>query len=151
MDYYGYADQTEINCKMHGTFNIIPYMHLRGSACPGCTSPKSKKEIKWLNSLNVPKDKNHRQVLLDFNNEKYFIADGFDEKTNTVYEFHGDYYHGNLNIFDTEKINTKIYKTFGELYQKTIEREKLIKDAGFNLITIWEEEWDKIVKLNKSV
>jgi hypothetical protein len=36
--------------------------------------------------------------------------------------------------------------TFGDLYKRTLEREKIIKEAGYKLITIWESDWLKIKK-----
>lgn len=32
--------------------------------------------------------------------------------------------------------------TAKELYDRTKERELQIIDAGYNLVTIWEQEWD---------
>ena len=39
-------------------------------------------------------------------------------------------------------------KTFGELYEKTIEKEQMIKNLGYNLVVMWEYDWNKI---NKSI
>lgn len=36
----------------------------------------------------------------------------------------------------------------GYLYKKTLEREQKIKDLGYNLVVMWESDWNKI---NKSV
>lgn len=36
----------------------------------------------------------------------------------------------------------------GTLYKRTINREQKIKDLGYNLITIWESDWNKV---NKSI
>ena len=77
-----------------------------------------------------------------------FKADGYCKETNTIYEFHGDYGHGNPNIYHGSQFNKTTKRTFGELYQSTISKEQQIKDMGFNLITIWESEW---IKLNKSI
>lgn len=38
---------------------------------------------------------------------------------------------------DPEKINPISKTTFGELYKRTIEREEIIKSAGYNLIVKW--------------
>ena len=32
-------------------------------------------------------------------------------------------------------------KTFGSLYQKTLEKEKELKQLGYNVIYIWEKQW----------
>jgi hypothetical protein len=77
-----------------------------------------------------------------------FKADGYCEETNTIYEYHGDYWHGNPAKFDRNEINKRTKCTFGKLYEKTLKREQQIKDMGFNLITIWESDW---IKLNKFV
>ncbi|MGI0075886.1 MAG: DUF7487 domain-containing protein [Nitrosopumilaceae archaeon] len=74
-------------------------------------------------------------------NTKYF-ADGYCKKTNTIYEFYGDVFHGNPNLFRSDikchPFNRDM--TAGELYQKTIERENIIKSLGYNLETMWENE-----------
>jgi len=41
----------------------------------------------------------------------------------------------------SNKTNKHNKKTFGELYDKTLKKEKLIKSAGYNLITIWENDY----------
>ena len=74
----------------------------------------------------------------------YIWADGWCKKSHTVYEFHGDVWHGNPEIFSEEDRchpkNKSI--TAGELYRKTKERENAIMAAGFNLEVIWEKDWD---------
>lgn len=34
----------------------------------------------------------------------------------------------------------------GDLYQKTIDRENLIKSLDYNLVVIWEDEWMELRK-----
>jgi hypothetical protein len=60
-----------------------------------------------------------------------------------VYEFHGSYFHGDPKIYNKDDINLLTKKTYGELYKNTIERELLIKNNGYNLITIWENYYCK--------
>ena len=77
--------------------------------------------------------------------EKYIWLDGYCEQTNTVYEFHGDVWHGNPNVYSAEVECHPHIKgeegTAGYLYMRTLERESAIKDLGFNLVTIWENDW----------
>jgi hypothetical protein len=71
------------------------------------------------------------------------IADGFDPLINTVYEFYGDYWHGNpRDKRGPNHLNKKKGQTFKELYEKTILREKILLSYGYKLITIWEMDWD---------
>ena len=77
---------------------------------------------------------------LDIDNKIYY-CDGFCKDTNTIYEFYGDFFHGNPNIYNNEDINKLTKKSFGELYDKTIERENVLKNQGYNLISIWENDY----------
>lgn len=80
--------------------------------------------------------------------ETKYRADGYCKETNTIYEFHGDYWHGNPKLFDKDKMNMVSKKTFGELYQRTLEKEEIIKKLGYNLVVMWERDW---INLNRSV
>ncbi len=68
-------------------------------------------------------------------------ADGYCRETNTIYEFYGDYWHGNPKVFEDTVYNKSQNKTMGEIYQNTIIRENRIKELGYNLVTIWENEF----------
>ena len=74
-------------------------------------------------------------------NTRYRV-DGYHKDTNTVYEFYGDYFHGNPNVHDSNHYNKLVYKTMGELYQKTIDRENTIKELGYNIISIWYSDYN---------
>ena len=63
------------------------------------------------------------------------------KKSNTIYEFQGDYWHGNPDIYDSNSINKKIGITFGELYFNTIHKNNILKDKGYNVIEMWENDW----------
>jgi hypothetical protein len=73
-----------------------------------------------------------------------FKADGYCKDTNTVFEFAGSYWHGDPRVYDSGEYNRVSKKTFGELYSKTVEREKVIKDMGFNIVVMWEMDWTLI-------
>lgn len=111
---------------------------IKSTGCPHCSKIISKPESKWLDSLNIKKE--YRQFSLKLFN-KNIRADGYCPATNTVYEFYGDYWHGNPKKYKSKDLNEMCKKTFGILFDKTIKREKLIKAAGYKLITIWESDW----------
>ena len=148
---YGYSNFVYINnttkgridCPDHGSFFQTPHHHLQGQGCPKCCNTVSKSETAWLNNLGIPNDKEHRQVTIKIGKKKYRV-DGFDPKTNTVYEFDGDFFHGNQSLYKKEDINPVTKTTFGKLYEKTCNKHRQIKEAGYNLITIWESDWKKI-------
>ncbi|MGI0075846.1 MAG: DUF7487 domain-containing protein [Nitrosopumilaceae archaeon] len=71
-------------------------------------------------------------------------VDGYCEETNTVYEFYGDLFHGNPEIFESHvQCNPFSDLPAGKLFQKTIEREKIIKKLSYNIIIKWENTFKK--------
>jgi hypothetical protein len=136
-----------ITCKIHGDFIQLPNDHLNGCGCQKCSVGNySKMCIKWLNKImekeNIfiqhAENLGEKEIIINKKNIKF---DGYCEKTNTVYEFNGDFWHGNPKKYKSTDINPLNKKTFGELYNDTIERENIIKRLGYNLITIWESEY----------
>lgn len=74
-----------------------------------------------------------------------FRADGYCEENNTIYEFHGNIWHGNPRIYLPEdRPNPYAETTAGQLYEKTLIKESIIRKKGFNLVVMWEDQWDKI-------
>jgi hypothetical protein len=92
----------------------------------------SKNETKWLDSLNVPV----RQKWLE---DIRYSVDGFDPSTNTVFLYHGRFWHGCPVKFDPEMIHPILKIKMKQLYDRTIMIENRIRLAGYNLITIWGE------------
>jgi hypothetical protein len=123
-------------CPYHGNFWQRAVYHLQGCDCPKCAlNGISEGETIWLNGLDIKE----RQVTLVIDNKKIKV-DGYDRDNNTIYEYYGNYWHGNPQVFEPEDMNKSVGLTFGELYQKTLDRERLIKKAGFNLIIKWETD-----------
>jgi G:T-mismatch repair DNA endonuclease (very short patch repair protein) len=136
-------DKIKMICKIHGAFWQTPANHIHGKqGCPLCCINKSKKEADWLNKLGIPNDKDHRGVSIKYPGHR-LVVDGFIPETNTVYEFYGDYWHGNLNVFDGDKLNSQVGKTFKELNDKVVKREELLKSDGYNIVSIWENDYDR--------
>lgn len=142
-DFKNSQSNVNITCKHHGLFKQSASRHVNGHGCPSCRTYVSKSEINWLNSLSIPE--NCRQKILFINNKKIKV-DAYVAENNTIYEFYGDYWHGNPKIFKPDLINTRTssHKTMQELYDTTMAREKLIKNAGYNLVSIWEDDWKKL-------
>lgn len=156
VNYKGSNVKIKIICDIHGIFEKTPDNHLHKTnpqGCPKCKTNKqySNAQIQWLNFIQA---KDNIIIQHAENSNEYqipntkFKADGYCVETNIIYEYYGDYWHGNPNVFQCDEFNKTTKCTFGELYQKTLEREQQIRDMGFNLITIWESDW---IKLNKCV
>jgi hypothetical protein len=132
-----------VNCKIHGAFVTTRTGHIwyqRG--CPKCyPGNRSWVEIQWLNSLGISDSDRQKRVKL---NGKHYLVDGL--VGNTVYEFWGDYWHGNPKVFDLDNKNTTNGKTFRDLYNNTMKKRKMILDAGYQLVEIWEHDFRKVIK-----
>ena len=142
VDYVGNHRKVEIICKKHGSFWVTPNLHLRGKeGCPKCIHRISKNEIEFLNHLKIPNTVKCRQVYIS--NKQ---VDGYDEASSTIYEFLGDYYHGNPLIYDRKKYNPTCNKTYGKLYNLTLDKFRKLKKEGYNVKYIWESDWKKFRK-----
>ena len=96
-------------------------------------------EIEWLDSLAIPQG--NRNVWINVNSQKFNV----DALINgTIYEYYGDYWHGNPKRFDPERINVHAGITMQELYEHTTTREQTLRDAGYVMITMWESDWIKL-------
>ena len=131
-----------ILCRRHGEFNQTPFDHLRGKGCPRCQN--TYKQNKWLDILGIPDDKNHREVTIKIGNSR-FRVDGYDPDTKTIYEFNGDSWHGNPEIFNGNDINRATKTSYGFLYTRTLNKSHTLSNSGYNVVSIWESDFDKEV------
>ena len=142
VEYVGSKNIIIIICSIHGSFKQNPHNHLNGKGCPSCSHRVSKPEKAWIKSFNNPNIVSN--ITINVNSKKYSV-DGFDPLTNTVYEFNGDFWHGNPKFYKSSDVNRANKKTYGELYEKTLEKEKALKSAGYKVISIWENDFKEIV------
>lgn len=136
-----------IICSEHGDFLQTPAAHLGGAGCPTCTHSISAGETEWLDYLGVPNIVGvNRNPTIRIGDKRY-KPDGFDPATNTWYEFHGDYYHGNLKLYEPDFINAINKKTMQELFERTVSKSRAIRNAGYNLVSIWASDWEEMKKI----
>jgi hypothetical protein len=135
--------------KGHEEFKQEPNHHLKGNGCPKCPIGKqfSKISIDWLESF--AKD-NNVYILHGANEGEFLIpnsrfkADGYCKETNTIFEFHGCFWHGCLKCFPNQnEENRLLKKTYGELYESTFKKKQWIFSQNYNYVEIWECEWKK--------
>jgi hypothetical protein len=138
--YLGALNKVKIICKKHGEFEQTPANHLCGKGCSKCCNNISKQEISFLNYIGV----SERNIKIKEWKRK--PVDGYDPKTNTIYEFLGDYWHGNPVKFKSTNLNNHTKKTFGELYEKTFFNLNRLKSFGYTVKYIWENDWDRFKK-----
>ncbi len=142
MIYNGMYNKIIITCEKHGNFEKTPIdFYHKERLCPKCINRcKSNDETKWLDELNIPID--NRNIYIKFG-KKTFCVDGIDYDNKVIYEFYGDFFHGNPNVYKKDDTNPLLKETYGELYDKTMKKEKMILDSGYKLETIWESEYKK--------
>ena len=132
-----------IVCKDHGVFQQTPDYHLSGGICPKCSnrSPYSKAACNWLTELQ----KTVPDLQWAYNEGEHKIkdsnyrADGYSPSTNTIYEFHGCYWHGCSckEGYAKSEIEKELHL---ERRVKTKEREAFITSKGYTLVVVWEHE-----------
>ena len=113
-------------------------------------SLKYDKMFDWLDWLM--KTENYEiQHKLNTGREKKigpFFVDGYDERRETIFEFNGCYYHGHQCRL-TEKVkNENWLRNQPELLKRTELRRKYINNEGYNVMSIWECDYDNLVKDN---
>ena len=77
----------------HGDFVVTPNHHLTGHGCPKCSRNISKPETNFLDLIGVPETNRQKRI-------GSFVVDGYDLNTSTIYEFDGDFFHGNPDIYE---------------------------------------------------
>ena len=74
------------------------------------------------------------------------FVDGFDETTKTVYEFHGCFHYGCIKCFPNNrhrKHNCHPDRTILEIYEATQRKTRMLQQAGYRVIEMWECEFLK--------
>ena len=95
---------------------------------------------------------NHGEIFLGQHN---LPVDGFHKESNTVFQFHGCVFHG-CQKSDCSKtkgysINPINGKNYSELYQDTKEKEDYFRCLGYNVLSIFECEWEFVKSNSESV
>jgi len=89
-----------------------------------------------LDLLNISEE--NREILLP---DLKITVDAFVPETSTAYEFLGDYWHGNPDVYDLKLFNRNSKKTFGQLYEETKDRLSQLREAGYKVVYIWERDF----------
>lgn len=154
-------DKITIICKIHGEFEKYSGDHISRNNPQGCQKCRPKKHSKisidWLNYMKVYDnvDIQHNGNITNNGEHRiqssFYHSDGYCKETNTIYEFHGSYWHGDPNMFSPERLNATNNKSFGELYQNTLKKIKHCKNEGYNVVECWESDWRSGIKAVKKL
>lgn len=139
------------NCKRGHIWEAqINSRSSHGVGCPECSGFRrySRAQIVWLEQIAREEDIviKHGEAYGEHYIRDVGFVDGFCEETNTVYEFHGDFWHGHPGRYNPDHINSVNKETYRDLYEYTVARDKLILSLGYNLVVKWETEIPKYVE-----
>jgi hypothetical protein len=142
VDYRNSKTKVRMLCDKHGEFLQLPHNHIQHrTGCPKCGRNISNPEVEWLNWLNIPEQ--YRQKTLIIHGQKVKV-DAFDPTRNVVYEFWGDFFHGNPEVFNLDDTNPKNKHTYRYLFDRTQAKREMLVNAGYVLHEIWENDWKKL-------
>ena len=148
--------------KNHLTPNTIAVEPVRGWR--GANVNNSLKALQWLyfHETQIPKQGATQDRIRHVRNggeqsvrtaSKLYFVDGYDPITRTVYEFHGCIFHGCPSCYPVRNVRNYAApdRTVEELYAATIASRMDLLRAGFNVLEIWECQWDHQVRTNAAV
>lgn len=143
----------EIICPKHGSHTTRFFNHEKGHGCPSCIRVSSRVQIQWLEYRSIrdgfiQHSSNLGEYVVP---DTKFCVDGYQKETNTIYEFQGDYWHGNPDIYDLNEMNKTVNETFGTLYFNTVAKNNLLKDKGYCVIEMWENKWRNGINAIKKI
>lgn len=144
------STKIDVTCPKHGIFKINPYEHMIGKGCRQCKSVGfSKMCIEWLqfmelyNNISIQYISKGGEFVVP---QTRYRADGYCLDNNTIYEFNGDFWHGNPMFYNSDDINPISERSYGELYLSTIKKKEILQSLGYNIIEIWESTWKNTIK-----
>ena len=141
-------------CSVDGSHEWATIIHHRTAArslsgCPRCvTVGYSKVAIRWL--AEVASIENIViQTALSPGGEYHvrrargrsYKADGYHKPSNTIFEFHGTIWHGDIRYHDPDSINPVTNVPYGILYERTMTKEAELRALGYRLVVMWEADY----------
>ncbi|XP_078576400.1 uncharacterized protein LOC144862027 [Branchiostoma floridae x Branchiostoma japonicum] len=109
---------------------------------------QSRDAVEWMNFV-AHKEGVQIKHAKNSNGEKRVCGlkvDGFDEASNTVYEYHGCFYHGCPKCYQSNVENSVNRRQMWELYAETDRKRRLIKNNGYGYVELWGHEFEEIRK-----
>lgn len=117
---------------------------------------QSKVALQWLyledkklgRENRIKHTRNGGEQALQVKGGKVYV-DGYDTQTKTAYEFHGCQWHGCPKCKPTkrhEKSWNHPDRTVEAVYQATLRKTELLKEAGYNVVEQWECEFKRMLK-----
>ena len=113
--------------------------------------PKKKSDsneaIRWLEKESKLRGIHIHHAICGHGGERLIEnrpVDGYNHETNTVFQYHGCYWHGCRKCFPNYRDEVVDHvQTLEERYQSTVNVTKKLRDSGYNVVEIWSCEVKK--------
>ncbi|XP_055355347.1 uncharacterized protein LOC129600792 [Paramacrobiotus metropolitanus] len=108
--------------------------------------PQSSKALRWLQWTEAESMCTLQTKLsgAEYKIGTYFV-DGYCAETKTVYEFHGCWFHGCPQCVAADTVHPYRGMKMSDIYKETLDRDQYFRDLGFQVVVMWEHEYDKLV------
>lgn len=142
--YKGSQTNVKIICPIHGEFMQRPNNHLSGRGCSYCNKKYSSIEKECLQTLEkaarikLSITKNNLGIHIP---ETNYYVDGYNKRLKLIVEFNGDIWHGNPKLYKSTDINPVTKCTYGSLLKATKRKERILKNKGYKVFSIWQNDW----------
>ena len=82
-----------------------------------------------------------------------FTVEGFHYETNTIYEFHGCFWHGCPKCYPVrdEKHLRLCDRTMRDVYEKTQAKIATLLGKGYSVLEVWECQWSQLKQTHPDV
>ena len=115
----------------------------------------SKMATEWLEwktrkgGIHIRHQMNDTEKRID---ERRLPVDGIHSPSQTVFQFHGCWWHGHdCHLTKGKEINEKRKRPMKQLLKETKANSKYIRDQGYELVEMWECDWRRLKKTSSQV
>ncbi|CAB3977264.1 DNA polymerase [Paramuricea clavata] len=107
----------------------------------------------WLRDVEISLDENNQKLAskLSVGGERRIMGryvDGYCEETNTIYQFHGCFYHGCDRCYDGQCYNNVSATKFHTLFTATQRLSRTFVQAGYTVVEKWECDYRNEVDMS---
>jgi len=110
----------------------------------------SVKSIQWLEyiaqkeNIHIRHACNEGEQCITVNgNRRSYKVDGYCKETNTIYQFHGCYWHGRSLCYDKLTVSRFNQYNMKYLRKRTTTIDEVLRASGYNVVAIWEHDFDR--------
>ncbi len=145
---YEFVSQSKTMCTLrciicNAEKTVLSYTaHHTPCSCQSMKGPRSKiafcwlEEIKKIYKIELQGSYGTKEKEISLN-DKIIKVDGYHKETKTIFEFFGDYYHG----------NPKVYPKMKDKYDESLLRLSELNYKGYNIVYVWESDYAKQGKI----